>query len=168
MAKHFSTSLVFISFLLSGIIFTRPLLAQSRTPLIPGSQPGSLRCYMETAEGRTIDLNDLCPKNSAPSRRRRCRAMPNSNNILIRNVRNNGNLLTGEVINQSCESVSDVKVNYHVLDNFGNPLDIGYIPVEPSTIQPRSTATFRGSVASGENVETTFVEWADRRNETNK
>lgn len=80
----------------------------------------------------------------------------------ISNVRYTGNLLSGQVSNDTGKPITAVRVNYEVLDRNGNVIDSGYIEAQPFVIPPGGSATFQGYVSGGARVQTTFVESSDR------
>lgn len=122
-------------------------------------------CYMETAEGKTINLVSLCGNQEAirESQTIACQSESETvkaTEIQISNVNYDGNFSTGKVANQSCQTVKLIKVNYQVLDDAGNVVENGYIYALPATVEPGKVASFKGSVSPGTKVETTFVEWS--------
>ncbi len=121
-------------------------------------------CYMETTEGKTINLVNLCGNQEAIDETKKvaCKSEEvKATEIPISNVNYDGNFLTGKVANKSCQTVKLIKVNYQVLDDAGNIIDNGYIYAQPATVEPGKVASFKGNVSPGAKVETTFVEWSN-------
>lgn len=146
-----------LSFLVGSFV-SFPLLAQS-------SELDNPICYMKTAEGKTINLVNLCGDREAINETEKvtCKSEAEAikaREIPISNVNYDGIFLTGKVANQSCQTVKLIKVNYQVLDDAGNIIDNGYIYAEPPTVEPGKVASFKGTVSPGAKVETTFVEWS--------
>ncbi|MDY7007547.1 MAG: FxLYD domain-containing protein [Cyanobacteriota bacterium] len=122
-------------------------------------------CYMETTEGKIINLVNLCgDRDINEAKKVSCKSESEKvkpTEIPISNVNYDGNFLTGKVANESCQTVKQIKVNYQVLDDTGNIIDNGFIYAEPSTVEPGKVASFKGNVTPGAKVETTFVEWSE-------
>ncbi|MEM1168754.1 MAG: FxLYD domain-containing protein [Cyanobacteria bacterium P01_H01_bin.35] len=143
--------LAFLSWSFTG----RSLLAQNYSEL------DNPICYMETTEGKTINLVNLCGNQDIDETKKvACKSEEvKATEIPISNVNYDGNFLTGKVANKSCQTVKLIKVNYQVLDDYGNIIDNGYIYAEPATVGPGKIASFKGNISPGAKVETTFVEW---------
>ncbi|NEO55000.1 MAG: hypothetical protein F6K54_19125 [Okeania sp. SIO3B5] len=123
-------------------------------------------CYMETTEGKIINLVNLCGDREAIDEGKKVSCKSESEKVKateipISNVNYDGDFLTGKVANQSCKTVKQIKVNYQVLDDAGNIIDNGFIYAEPSTVEPGKVASFKGNVSPGAKVETTFIEWSE-------
>ncbi|MGD1698915.1 FxLYD domain-containing protein [Dapis sp. BLCC M229] len=121
-------------------------------------------CYMETTEGKIINLVNLCGNKEAIDETPKvaCKSEEiKATEIPISNVNYDGNFLTGKVTNKSCQTVKLIKVNYQVLDDEGNIIDNGYIYAQPATVEPGKVASFKSNVSPGAKVETTFVEWSN-------
>lgn len=50
--------------LLPSVVLSRPLIINSRYPEVPNSDTNALFCYLQTTDGRTLDLDSLCKKTS--------------------------------------------------------------------------------------------------------
>lgn len=141
-----------------GIFASSSLLAQNSSEL------DNPICYMETAEGKIINLVTLCGDQIDESKKVNCKSNSEEvkpTEIPISNVNYDGIFLTGKIANQSCQTVKQIKVNYQVLDDAGNIIDNGFIYAEPATVEPGKVASFKGNVSPGVKVETTFVEWSE-------
>jgi hypothetical protein len=142
-----------ISILLTPLTSAKPLLANTANSLVQNPEIDEPFCYMRTTDGKTVDLGKLC-ENKTPSRTSQS-CMSGSNiaaKVSITNVNYDGNFLSGQIINQGCKIVKNVKVNYEVLDELGNPIDNGFITTQPVTVEPGKSATFRGEVVAGAKV----------------
>lgn len=119
-------------------------------------------CYMQTPDGRTVNLGNLCRGQTPSSPTQSCNANSTAKpQLTLANVNYDGDFLTGNIVNQSCKTVKYVKVNYEVLDEAGNLIDNGYIYTQPSALGPGQSATFKGPVVSGATVQATHAEWSE-------
>lgn len=111
-------------------------------------------CYMQTADGRTLNLENLCRQQSLPI------VSTNNKRVQITAVNYDGKLLTGQVTNFTKNPIKSVKVNYEVLDSNGNTIDTGYVDVQSANIPPGGIASFQGNINyPGAKVATTFATW---------
>ncbi len=158
MQKIFSFFLFKGSFLLPGIVFSHALLANAQAPAVQNSNVDVPFCYMETADGRNLDLRNLCsPQPEAtPST-----CTSSAAGMQISNVKYDGNSLTGQVTNHTCATATLIKVNYQIFDDQGNQIDNGFIYAEPSTLVQGKTGSFGGAIAPGSKVNVTHVEWTN-------
>ncbi len=156
MPKNFSFVIFSFSFVLAGMVFNRPQVANASYPVMPSSEVDVPFCYMEMGDGRRVDLRALCRTNTQEI----ANCFSGTAGMPISNVRYDGNLLTGQVTNRTCKTVQSVKVNYQVLDNQGNELDNGYIDTQPSTLPQGKTASFGGAIAPGAKVNVTHIDWS--------
>jgi hypothetical protein len=161
---HLTTvvSSVLFSFL-PGMGSGYPRLANAQSQVVQQLQTESLVCYMQTADGQTVNLTALCIQKPVPSVSppRLSAADSEAAKMPISGVRYDGNFFTGQVTNQTGDTVQDVKVNYEVRDRQGNVIDNGFISVQPSTLPPGRSASFSGMTMKGATVQPTFVEWGD-------
>ena len=142
-----------ISLLLLSFFTASRLAAQSPTD--------SLACYMQTADGRTVNLGDLCKQNTPSINPQKLSAVDaEAARMPISSVKYDGNLLEGRVTNQTGDTVQNIKVNYEVRDRKGNLIDNGFILAQPATVPPGASASFSGVTAKGTKVQPTFVEWS--------
>ncbi len=63
MRRFFSLTVALIP-LIAEIAVSRPLAAQSSYPVVPSSDAEMLLCYMQTPDGRVLQLDRLCGKES--------------------------------------------------------------------------------------------------------
>ncbi|NJK68588.1 MAG: hypothetical protein HC941_20530 [Microcoleus sp. SU_5_3] len=116
-------------------------------------------CYMQTPDGRTVDLGKLCEKQPAGNNSQNCIASSNiSAKVSIASANYDGNFLSGQVINQGCKIIKNVRVNYEVLDEAGNLIDSGFIDAQPAAVAPGKSANFRGPVVAGAKVRATHAD----------
>ncbi len=150
------------SILLTPLTSAKPLLANTANSLAQNSEIDEPFCYMKTTDGRTVNLGNLCEKKPAARTSKTCIAGSNiAAKVLINNVNYDGIFLSGQIINQGCKIVKNVKVNYEVLDELGNPIDNGFITTQPMAVEPGKSATFRGEVVAGAKVRATHADGED-------
>lgn len=150
---------IFLLSLLSNISLSAPLLANNITPESELDVP---LCYMQTPDGKTVNLVNLCGQSDSNSTTPKvCNANSNNAKVVIANSNYDGNFLIGTVINQTCKTVKYIKVNYEVLDRSGNLIDNGFIYAQPVNVEPGQSASFRGAVTSGAKVQATHLDWQD-------
>lgn len=117
-------------------------------------------CFIETEKGQQINLTHLCgqtsPKSTTVSA---CSGEVTPEALPLTNVNFDGKTLTGQVKNQSCQTLKYIKVNYEVQDQGGNIIDNGFIFAEPLILQPGETASFQGAVTPGKVVKPTHLDW---------
>lgn len=150
---------VALSILLTPLISPKSLLANTANLLAQNLEIDEPLCYMRTTDGKTVDLGKLC-ENKTPSRTSQS-CIVGSNiaaKVSINNVNYDGIFLSGQIINQGCKIVKNVKVNYEVLDELGNPIDNGFITTQPVAVEPGKSATFRGEVMAGAKVRATHAD----------
>ena len=132
--------------------------------LAQNSQVAPPLCYMETTDGKIIDLGRLCGQQPGNAPVAVCDSdldIVEAADLPISNVNYDGNLLKGRVTNKSCKSVRAIRVNYQVFDELGNAIDNGYIEATPAVLEPGKVASFEGRTIAGARVETTYVEWSE-------
>lgn len=106
-----------------------------------------LVCYMQTADGRTVNLGSLCGTQLQPQ-------------IVISDLTSDGDILTGRVVNKTGEIVRSTRVNYVALSSNSKVLKDGFTYTEPSTLKPGQSASFKISVDVGDgSLRTTSVAW---------
>ncbi|UNU25795.1 FxLYD domain-containing protein [Microcoleus vaginatus] len=150
---------VALSILLMSPLSARPLLTDATNTLAQNSPVDEPFCYMKTPDGKTVDLGKLCEKQPASGISQTC--IPGSNiaaKVSIAAANYDGNFFSGQVLNQGCKIIKNVKVNYEVLDESGNLIDNGFIYAEPVTLAPGQSAAFRGEVVAGDQVLATHAD----------
>ncbi|MEG4029745.1 MULTISPECIES: FxLYD domain-containing protein [unclassified Microcoleus] len=150
---------VALSSLLMSPISARLLIADATNTIAQNSEIDEPFCYMKTPDGKTIDLGKLCEKQPALGTSQTC--IPGSNiaaKVSIAATNYDGKFFSGQVLNQGCKIIKNVKVNYEVLDESGNLIDNGFIYAEPVTLAPGQSAAFRGAVVAGAKVQATHAD----------
>lgn len=150
---------VAFSSLLMSPISASPLIAYATNTIAQNSEIDEPFCYMKTPDGKTVDLGKLCEKQPALGTSQTC--IPGSNiaaKVSIAATNYDGNFFSGQVLNQGCKIIKNVKVNYEVLDESGNLIDNGFIYAEPVTLAPGQSAAFRGAVVEGAKVQATHAD----------
>ncbi|MEG3906973.1 FxLYD domain-containing protein [Microcoleus sp. w1-18aA5] len=150
---------VALSTLLMAPISARALIAYSTNTIAQNSEIDEPFCYMKTPDGKTVDLGKLCEKQPSLGTSQTC--IPGSNiaaKVSIAATNYDGNFFSGQVLNQGCKIIKNVKVNYEVLDELGNLIDNGFIYAEPVTLAPGQSAVFRGQVVAGSKVQATHAD----------
>lgn len=150
---------VAISSLLISPISVHPLLADATNTMAQNLPVDEPFCYMKTPDGKTVDLGKLCEKQPASGTAQTC--IPGSNiaaKVSIAAANYDGNFFSGQVRNQGCKTIKNIKVNYEVLDESGNLIDNGFIYAEPVTLAPGQSAAFRGEVVAGAQVLATHAD----------
>ncbi|MEG4805698.1 FxLYD domain-containing protein [Microcoleus sp. ARI1-B5] len=151
--------MVVLSILLISSISVSPLLANSTNTKIQISQIDEPFCYMKTPDGKTVDLGKLCEKQPTPGTAQTCITGANmAAKVSIAQANYDGKFFSGQVINQGCKTIKNVKVNYEVLDDSGNLIDNGFIDAQPVTLAPGQSAAFRGAVVAGAKVQATHAD----------
>lgn len=138
-----ATSILFII----ETTFSRPLTAGPEYSLVPSSDTDKLICYMQTADGRALNLDSLCRKK-----------LSTQSQINIIELKYEDGQMIGLVVNNTSKTVYDAKVNFEVLGENGSVIDKGIIYTEPQTLNPGQTATFKTFMPSGTNMKITSVE----------
>jgi len=150
---------VALSSLLMSPISARPLLADATNTITQNSSVDEPFCYIKTPDGKTLDLGKLCEKQPASGTSKTCISGSNiSAKVSIAAANYDGNFFSGQVLNQGCKIIKNVKVNYEVLDESGNLIDNGFIYAEPVTLAPGQSAAFRGPVVAGAKVQATHAD----------
>jgi len=145
--------------LLMSPISARPLLADATNTITQNSSVDEPFCYMKTPEGKTVDLGKLCETQPSLGTSQTC--IPGSNiaaKVSIAPTNYDGKFFSGQVLNQGCKIIKNVKVNYEVLDESGNLIDNGFIYAEPVTLAPGQSAAFRGEIVAGAKVQATHAD----------
>ncbi|MGL5058844.1 MAG: FxLYD domain-containing protein, partial [Microcoleus sp.] len=141
-----------------GSIALNPLLGATASSLAQNSGIDPPFCYMQTPDGRTVDLGKLCEKQPATNSQNCVAGNSISAKVSIASANYDGNFLSGQVINQGCKVIRNVRVNYEVLDETGNLIDSGFIDAEPTAVVPGQSAKFRGPVVAGAKVRATHAD----------
>ncbi len=154
-------SSVLLSFL-PGIGLGCPRLAEAKSLIVAELQKDESVCFMQTTDERTVNLTALCGAQSIPvaTPSKLSEADSEAAKMPLSGVGYDGKSLSGQVTNQTGDTLQNVKVNYEVLDSRGNVIDNGFIYAQPSTIPPGGAASFSGITVKGAKVQPTFVDWS--------
>ena len=113
---------------------------------------------MKTPDGKTVDLGKLCENKPAINSQNCISGTNTAAKFSITNINYDGKFLSGQILNQGCKIVKNIKVNYEVLDEAGNLIDNGFIEAQPVAIAPGKSAAFRGEVVAGAQVRATHAD----------
>lgn len=141
LAGFTGTSLVFIT-VLSDCFALAQTLQKVQKPVVDVNTP---RCYLQTTDGKVLDLERLC-KASQPA------------SVVISSLNYRANFLIGRVVNQSRKPVHGIEITYQVLNEDGT-LDQQSISSEPQTLTPEQFGAFEVVVPAGGKVQNIAVTW---------
>src|SRR4028119_99704 len=97
------------TFLMSPL-FPRPWLANATNMIAQNSPVDEPFCCIKTPDGKTVDLGKLCEKQPASGTSQTC--IPGSNisaKVSIATANYDGNFFSGQVLNQGCKTIKNVK-----------------------------------------------------------
>ena len=156
MCKYFGMTAVLSWALISPAI----ALADETLPEIPSPrQPSSTPfCYLQTSDGRIINLEYLC-RTTTDKVQNRTEASSGQLRVISYEYQNDS--LTGIIVNETEKQLEQIKVNYEVLDEQGNPIDAGFIEAQPAIVPPGGQAVFGGQVAPGASAQPTSLDWSE-------
>lgn len=155
MCKYFSLTAVLSWALISPAI----ALASETLPVLPSlPQTYTPFCYLQTPNGRIINLEYLCLPSTDNDQNR---IDAESGQLRVISYEHTNNVFTGVIVNETDKPINQLKVNYEVLDEQGNQIDTGFIEAQPGTIAPGERAVFSGRVAPGAEAKPTFLEWSE-------
>jgi hypothetical protein len=148
MKKHLF--LVFVA-TASIVVSIKPVASFPRPnfpyPTASHSKNDQLVCYMQTADGRTLNLAQLCS-----------RSTPRAQVVISRMVRED-NVLVGNVVNQTGKSVRNVQVIYEILNRQRDVIQRSSSPTEPSNLGSGQTALFELIGEDGQNIRIVSLKW---------
>ncbi|MBW4522864.1 MAG: FxLYD domain-containing protein [Scytolyngbya sp. HA4215-MV1] len=137
-----------------GIISSVPHRV-SADPLTSSRDVNASSCYMQTTDGRILDLTALCTHPPVSHS-----AKPTKNaDVLLNRMTYDGRLVSGQLTNRTDELVKQATITYQLLDNQGNPVDTGIIKSQP--IAPGGTVSFQQTnLHPGAHVQVLSIDWA--------
>ncbi len=149
--------------------FSGPLAADSYYPVVPSLDIEKLVCYMQTADGRTLNLDTLCRKQlradfqTVTSALRAefqtvTSALRAESQLVVSDIKYKGEQMTGSVVNKSDKTLYDAKVHFEFIGKDGKVIDKGVIYTNPPTLSPGQTATLGTYMPSGTKIRITSVE----------
>ena len=127
--------------------FSQPPTVSYKYPVVPSSDTGQLVCYMQTVDGKTLNLSSLCGKKTNVQ-----------SQLLLSGVVYEDDNMIGHVINKSNQTIYQARVNYEVIGENDSVIDRGTLATDPPTLSPGQMATFQAFLPGGRQVRTTSVE----------
>ncbi len=104
-------------------------------------------CYMQTSDGRTLDLTQLCGQKPQ---------------VIIADQTSDGDILTGRIINETQKTVHSIEVSYNVIGLDGKVIKSSYVNAEPSTLNPGQSGSFKVHTIVGDGkLKATSVNWKE-------
>ncbi len=146
--------LAFLLTTASILLIAKTAYSQSQTvssnhSVMSSSDTDEPVCYMQTVDGSTLNLSNLCEKK-----------LKVKTEVVISHVGYEDNFIIGRVVNKSSKTVYQARVNVEVIGKNGSVVGRGAISTEPPNLRPGQTATFQTLMPDGGNdVRTTSVEW---------
>lgn len=155
MCKYFGLTAV-----LSWALISPPIaLADETLPVLPSSrQTYTPFCYLQTPDGRIINLEELCRPSTDKDQNG---TDSDSGQPQVIRYEYKNDTFTGTIVNNTDKIIKQIKVNYEVLDEQGNQIDTGFIQAQPANVSPGSQAVFGGQVAPGASAKPTFLDWSE-------
>jgi hypothetical protein len=136
-----------------GLSLTLTIALLPMTPAWSLSAPTDGPCYMQTASGQLISLDQLCkselPKSTAAANPK----------MVVDRVDYDGQRLEGVVTNQTGEAVSKVTINYTLVDAQGKELDSGMITQRVALAPGESLPFAQTSSYPGATVQISAIDW---------
>jgi hypothetical protein len=108
-------------------------------------------CYMRTPDQGLLDLSYLCGPQESTSK-------PTNPQVVVLDVKRNGNQVVGQVRNDTGKPVRFVIVNYAVASDTG-AAESNFTFVTPETLAPGAVGNFQGSLNQPGMITVTSVEW---------
>ncbi|MEW5860559.1 MAG: FxLYD domain-containing protein [Cyanobacteriota bacterium] len=104
-------------------------------------------CYMQTSDGRTLDLTQLCGQKPQ---------------VIIADQTSDGDILTGRIINETQKTVHSIEVTYNVIGLDGKVIKKSSVNAEPSTLNPGQSGSFKVHTIVGDGkLRATSVNWQE-------
>lgn len=135
-----------VVFTTSFILFFPTIALGSSIITNPTDEP---ICYMQTAEGRTVNLSSLCAK----------KAQTQAQQVVLTDVKYEQDSMSGKVVNNSNRIVANPSVNYEVLDHKGQVIERGSVPIQAANLSPGQSASFEAFTEGDTQVRATSVSW---------
>jgi hypothetical protein len=112
-------------------------------------------CYMQTADGEWINLEQLC----APTIQPKSTAIADPK-IVVSSANYDGERLRGTLTNQTGQAVNKVTINYTIIDQGGKEIDSGMITQRVPLAPGASFAFEQVSQHSGATVQIASIDWS--------
>jgi len=143
-----TASLLFIA----KTAFSQPPIVSYKYPVVSTSDTDQLVCYMQTIDGKTLNLSSLCEKKTSVQ-----------SQLLLSSVVYEDDNIIGHVINKSSKTVYQARVNYEVIVENGSVIDRGTLVTDPPTLSPGQVGTFQAFLPSSGQVRMTSVEGDEQK-----
>jgi hypothetical protein len=152
-------SIQFLRLTAALAIALMPVLPKSALAYPAVGSAESVFCYMQTSDGRILNLNALC--SSAKGTQKPQTAALNGK-VVIGAMNYDGNVLAGQAINQTGRSVKGITINYAVVDRDGKEVDFGSIQAQVPIIPAGGSAAFLDTNSHpGATVKIVSVDWVE-------
>lgn len=112
-------------------------------------------CYMQTADGQWVNLEQLC----APTIQPQSSAIADPK-IVVSSANYDGQRLQGTLTNQTGQAVSQVTINYTIIDQGGKEVDSGMITHRAALAPGASLAFEQISQHPGATVQIASIDWS--------
>ncbi|MFE1745416.1 FxLYD domain-containing protein [Coleofasciculus sp. H7-2] len=104
-------------------------------------------CYIQTSDGRTLDLTQLCGQKPQ---------------VIIADQTSDGDILTGRIINETQKTVHSIEVSYNVVGFDGKVIKSSSVNAEPSTLSAGQSGSFKVHTIVGDGkLRATSVNWEE-------
>lgn len=152
-------SIEFLRLTAALAIALMPVLPKSALAYPAVSSPESVFCYMQTSDGRILNLNTLCV-NAQGTQKPQTAAL--NGKVVVGAIDYDGNVLMGQAINQTGRSVKGITINYAVVDKEGKEVDFGSVQAQVPIIPAGGSAAFRDTNSHpGATVNIVSVDWVE-------
>jgi hypothetical protein len=154
--SHLSIGLLFLA--IATTRFSHAGTPSFSYPTVPQSTIDELLCYMQTGDGRVLNLDRLC--GNQPNVQSELQALPQlSQDLIISELRNDNGRIIGRVVNQTSQTTDLVRVNYEVVDGNGQMMENTSTYAQPPILEPGQSAIFQIVPPSGATARMTAIEW---------
>jgi hypothetical protein len=138
--------------------FSCPLTTASKYPVVSNLDTDEPVCYMQTVDGRTVNLSSLCGKKISAQSQAQPQTQPQ---VVISDVSYNGDYLVTHVVNQTGKTVQNARVTYEFIGKDGSVIESSSTDTDAQTLKPGQTATLQTFMPRGSQVRTTSVTWKE-------
>jgi hypothetical protein len=98
---------------------TLPLTPSSKYPVVLSSDTNKLVCYIQTADGRTLNLDSICKSQ-----------LNTQSQTVISDVSYDDGHMISRIVNRTDKTVYPARVNYEVLGKDGSVIERGAFSTE--------------------------------------
>lgn len=138
--------------------FSRPLTTGDKYPVVPKSDTNKLICYIQTADGRTLNLDSLCKNQFSIQSQKVTSDASAQSQLVVSDLRYEGNQMSARIVNNTGKTLHNAKVNFDIIGEDGSVIERGSIYTEPKTLSPGQTARINTFMPSGAKVRITYTE----------